>query len=229
MPPEVILLVLVALGLTVYRYYRRWNPARRSWWTRTSTDLEVMSDDASGIAAIAFDLFSRGRSRRIEGIYEGTWQGADVRLFDFVCAEETDDVTAMAGYGGGTEVRYACATTAIMASLPPLSVTREGVVTRAADAAAINDVAFELEEFNRAFEVRCADHRFANDFLDQRMMRFLLATDRAFSFETRGRWLLVFARADPRPESFAMLDALKGFRDHVPSVVGGLYGPSGSG
>jgi hypothetical protein len=72
--------------------------------------------------------------------------------------------------------------------------------------------------------VKCKDGKFANDFVDQRMMRWLLGTERGFSFEACGRWLLVFGKRRRPTELVPLLDTLKQFRDQVPTVVYDLYG-----
>lgn len=59
-------------------------------------------------------------------------------------------------------------------ALSPLVLGRENVFTRLADSIGLPDIELELADFNRAFSVKCKDRKFANDFLDQRMMRLLL-------------------------------------------------------
>ena len=62
-------------------------------------------------------------------------------------------------------------------SCPHLSIARENLFTRLADGIGLDDIAFELAEFNDAFTVKSRDRKFANDLVDQRMMRWLLATE----------------------------------------------------
>jgi len=93
----------------------------------------------------------------------------------------------------------------------------------------LDDLELELEEFNRAFDVKAKDRRFAVALVDQRMMRFLLGTDPAFAFEACGRWLLCSSKRRRPSELVPLLGTLKGFRDHVPRVVFDLYRPDASG
>ena len=60
------------------------------------------------------------------------------------------------------------------------------------------------------------------------MMHWLLETDRAFAFETCGRWLLIYSKRRRPAELVPLLGTLQGFRDQVPRVVFDLYGPSAS-
>ena len=91
-----------------------------------------------------------------------------------------------------------------------------------ADHLALDDIEFELEEFNRAFNVKGADGRSRPAFCDQKMMRWLLTT-RGCGFEIVGDRLLTFCRKvvwRPSPLLFA---TMCGLRDHVPPVVYSLY------
>jgi hypothetical protein len=119
--------------------------------------------------------------------------------------------------------------TEVEAGLSALTLNRENLFTRLADSLGLADMEFELDEFNRAFTVKCKDRKFANDFIDQRMMHWLLGTDRAFAFETCGPWLLVYSKRRKPTELTPLFGTLRQFRDGIPRVVYDLYGlrPSG--
>jgi len=68
------------------------------------------------------------------------------------------------------------------------------------------------------------DRKFANDFVDQRMMRWLLGTERAFEFEACGKWLLVHSKRRRLTELIPLIGTMRQFRDQVPRVVYDLYG-----
>jgi hypothetical protein len=93
-----------------------------------------------------------------------------------------------------------------------------------ADHLALHDVEFESEEFNRRFNVRGSDRRFANDLVDARMIQWLLTVDGAFEFEVAGRWILCFSKKRRPTELIPLLGTLQRFRDRVPRVVFELYG-----
>lgn len=65
---------------------------------------------------------------------------------------------------------------------------------------------------------------FVFDFVDQRMMRWLLGTDSGFAFEAVGRWLLVSSKRRRPTQLIPLLGTLRQFRDQVPRVVYDLYG-----
>lgn len=113
--------------------------------------------------------------------------------------------------------------TEVDAALSPISIARENVLTRIADAVGLDDITFEAQGFNDAFNVKAGDRRFANDLIDQRMMAWLLSTSSEFSFEACGRWLLCSSRRRRPTELIPLLGTLKGFHDQVPRVVYDLY------
>ncbi len=79
---------------------------------------------------------------------------------------------------------------------PALVIEPESFVTRVADAAA-PDIAFESEAFNRAFAVRGEDRRFANAFVDARMMEWLLSARTTMGVRDRGAVAPRLSRSRP--------------------------------
>jgi hypothetical protein len=67
-------------------------------------------------------------------------------------------------------------------------------VKRAFEAAGLPDLDFESDEFNRGWDVRCADHRFANLFLDAQMIDLVLDLGRDVGLETFGNYVLLTAK-----------------------------------
>lgn len=176
--------------------------------------------------ALPFSLLRSGDDRGAENLIHGTWNGLAVRVFDYwyeVESRNADGVTTTTTY------RFSCAVTDVEAAMPPLVVRRETTMTRLADSIGLPDVQLELEEFNRAFTVKSEDRKFANDFCDQRMMRWLMGTHRATSFEVCRGWLLVYAKRLAPRELIPLLETLRQFRERIPPVVYELYGPSTSG
>jgi len=222
-----IVLFVLAAGVAAYVSYALRRKRRQELAAVAGQlGLAYSQDDTSGALALPFALLRRGVGRGAENLLEGTWQDMAVREFDYWYYEESTDPQ---GRRSKTYYRFSCAVAEVEADLSPLSVARENVLTRLADSIGLDDIAFELEEFNRAFNVRSSDAKFANDLIDQRMMRWLLATDRAYAFETCGRWLLAYAKRRRPSELPPLLGALRGFRDTIPRVVHDLYGLPTSG
>jgi hypothetical protein len=102
-----------------------------------------------------------------------------------------------------------------------LTVVPERLVSRLRDAIGVPQINMELEEFNRAFQIRAGDARFASAFVDARMMRWLLERGPGVGFEVSGDRVMVFRRRataslDDVADSLALYDD---FVEHIPRVV----------
>lgn len=221
--PIVIVAVIAAVIGSLYLKKRR----REELAAMASRlGLAYSQDDSFGCQHLPFALLRRGDRRGVENVLHGSWQGFELREFDYWYEVETTDAQ---GNRTTSTSRFSCAVTGVEARMPPLLLTRENLFTRLADSLGLADIEFELDEFNRAFTVKCKDRKFANDFVDQRMMRWLLATHRAFGFEVSGTWLLAYSKRRRPRELMPLLGTLQQFRDGVPRVVYDLYGPRPSG
>jgi hypothetical protein len=177
-------------------------------------------EDTANCLALPFALFDKGDGRGTENLLVGTWSGLAVRGFDYWYYDESTDAN---GNRSRSYSRFSCAVTSVDAALGALSIARENVLTRLADSVGLDDVQFELEDFNRAFNVKSRDPRFANALVDQRMMRWLMTSPRDVAFETSGPWVLVWCHRVPPAEIPGLFETLKGFRDQIPRVVFDLY------
>jgi hypothetical protein len=221
-----VLAAAVALAAAWVSYYLKQKRRQELARMARQLGLEFSPQDVLGCLDLPFRLLTLGDGRGTENVMWGTWQGMPVREFDYWYYEESTDSQ---GHRSRTYHRYSCAVTEIEAACSPISISRENLLTRLADAIGLDDLELELEEFNRAFNVKAKDRRFAVALVDQRMMRFLLGTDPAFAFEACGRWLLCSSKRRRPTELVPLLGTLKGFRDHVPRVVFDLYRPDASG
>ena len=189
--------------------------------------LRYSEEDTSDALSLPFALFSAGDGRGTENLLDGTWEGIDLREFDYWYYTESTDAQ---GNRTRSYSRFSCAVTALDGvAFPHLSIARENLFTRLADGIGLDDIAFELAGFNEAFNVKSRDGKFANDLVDQRMMRWLLSIDGKYSYEVSGRWLLVAIRRVRPSELVSVLATLKAFRAQVPRVVYDLYGSSAAG
>lgn len=170
------------------------------------------------LEAMPFPLFSRGDKRRFRSELSGRWGGVELREFDLAVIETDSD-----GSGGGT-TWYSCAVTEIAAWSPPLTILAETLADRIGLHLGSTEVPLESEQFSRTFSVKCADARFATAFLDARMMAWLLAHGRGWTFEVSGRWALCYRKLLRPGELIPLLGTLRGFTDHIPRVVSELYG-----
>lgn len=183
--------------------------------------LQFSLGDPFGLLGLPLALFRKGDGRGLENVMWGTWQGIDVKELDYWYYEESSDSQ---GRRSKTYHRFSCAISETELACPHLSIDRENLLTRIADAVGLRDVEFELEEFNRAFNVKAKDRKFAFDLLDARMMRWLLGAGDDWAFEIVGRWVLCFCKRRGPFDLVPLLGTAKGFREQIPQVAYELYG-----
>ena len=221
-----VLAVAVAIGAVGWSFYAKRKRRDALVTMARQLGLAYSPEDTQGCIGLPFALLQRGDGRGTENVLSGVWQGAPVLEFDYWYYEESTDSK---GHTSRSTYRFSCVVTEVEAGLSALTLNRENLFTRLADSLGLADIEFELDEFNRAFTVKCKDRKFANDFIDQRMMHWLLGTDRAFAFETCGPWLLVYSKRRKPTELTPLFGTLRQFRDGIPLVVYDLYGPRPSG
>ena len=222
----IVLAVLVAIGVAVASWWFAKRRREELALAAKRLGLTYSHEDTSDALALPFALFRKGDGRGTENLLQGTWDGLALREFDYWYYDESTDSN---GNRTRSYSRFSCAVTSVDAAFPHLSLARENFLTRIADSIGLDDIDYELPEFNEAFNVKAGDRKFANDFVDQRMIRWLLRQDRAFGFEASGSWLLAYSRRRAPAELVPLLATLKGFREQVPRVVYDLYGSTGSG
>lgn len=180
--------------------------------------LSYTPEDAFELIDLPFELFTRGDGRGIENVLYGTWQGLPVHVFDYwYYVESSNGKTRSKTY-----YRFNCAVGPIDARTPHLSIAKENLLTRFADAIALDDLQFESEEFNRTFNVK-GDHEFGVAFCDPRMIRWLLAHGQDYVLEVNdGRMLAACRRIRPTA-LLRLMGTLGAWREQVPRVVFSLY------
>lgn len=148
----------------------------------------------------------------VENVVWGERAGREVRAFEYWRPAEDEPI------------RYSCAMVRIPEGWPSLLVRRKGPLDVARDAAGLRGQEFELETFNRLFEIRADDRRLASAVVDQRMMGWLLESDPVLGFQLQLGWLLVWMPRLPPQELERVLTMVEGFRERIPRAVWSLYG-----
>jgi hypothetical protein len=215
-----VLVIAAAGGIAYLAYWQK--KQRRLGFAHVARQLGLTytQDDPYGLVGAPFELFQKGDGRGVENVIAGTWQGIEVRAFDYWYYEESSDGQ---GHRSRTYYRFDCAVFPVSAICPHLMIGNETFFTRLAGALSFHDIEFENEEFNRAFNVKCEDRKFANDVVDSRMIDWLIANGDGAKFEVTGSGALVaIDRCDPN-ELVGLLGLARDFVDHVPKVVFSLY------
>jgi hypothetical protein len=161
-------------------------------------------------------FFDRGHSRKVGNVMYGrTADGHDRRAFDYQFTT---------GSGKNRRVHaFSCGLISTGATWPRLTLGPERFFERVTDVINGSDLRFDSEEFNRVWEVRSSDPRFASAMIDPEMMLFLLEKAPGARIEVHGPWILFAGdRCDPErlPQMIASADA---FREGVPPGVWSLY------
>jgi hypothetical protein len=217
----VIFLVIAALAGIAYLAYRQRKQRRLGFaMVAKQLGLTYTPEDPYGLLSYPFALFERGDGRGVENVIGGSWEGMDVRLFDYWYYEESTDGQ---GHTSRSYYRFDCALLPVGAVCPHLLIGHETLFTRLAGALSFHDIEFENENFNRTFNVKCEDRKFANDVVDSRMIDWLMANGQDLKLEvTGGGALVAIDRCRPQ-ELVPLLQRARGFVDHVPKVVFSLY------
>lgn len=214
--------IAVAIGLAIWgAWYFKKKRREELALVAKQLGLTYSQEDTFGMLSLPFDLLRRGDGRGTENVLWGTWQGLGISEFDYWFYDETTDSE---GHRSRSYSHFSCAVTQVPLAGNHLTVSKENVFTRLADHMGFRDIEFELEEFNRSFQVKSEDRRFANDVIDQRMMQWLMNNAEGFSFEYDLGYVLCFSRRRRPAELVPLLGTLKGFHDQIPNVVYSLYG-----
>jgi hypothetical protein len=218
--PILVLAGLVAAGIVYAGYLAK--KRRREAFALMSVQLglQYSAADPFGIVSEPFALFAKGDGRGVENVMWGAWRGVDLRAFDYWYYEESSDSK---GNRSKHYYRFDCVIVPIDAACVRLTITHENLLTRLADALSFHDIQFESEAFNKAYDVKSADKKFANDMIDARMIDWLVKSGAGYSFEIVGEEVICYCQKLKPVAFLPLLGTAKAFLDHVPNVVHSLY------
>lgn len=219
-----VLIVVAAIALAILFAYiaHRARQRRIEAWRRAAAQLgfQYSHEDPIGVDDHPFELFGRGDGRGCENVAWGPHHGTKTVAFEYWYYEESYNSATRTT--SRTYHRFTCAIAELGATFPNTSLGPESFLSRIADHIGFRDIEFESEEFNRRWQVRSTDKRFASYLVDPRMIEWLMANE-GWDFELSGRYvLLASGRLDPQ-EVPGFLEVLREFREHIPRVVMDVY------
>lgn len=173
---------------------------------------EALSED--------FRLFGRGDGGRVRNVLQGEWKGVSVRAMDY---DYFETKTTWGFYRVKEWRPFSVAVLDLGASIPLVIAERNGAAGLASDYMGFHDVQLNSDEFNRFFHVTTDDREFAYQFFDLGMLRWLLNQRDLLEAEVQGRRALVALPPLEPPEVGRLLDAVVGFRSHIPRLVRRKY------
>ena len=215
------LVVLVAIGGIFLSYYLK--KKRREEMQRFALQhgLAFSAEDTTSILGWPFSLFSKGDGRGVENVASGRWKGEHpVTAFDYWYYTESTDSK---GHTSRSYRRFSCATIDVPAAFPHLEIAREGVFSRLADRLGMEDIEFESPEFNRRYNVKAGERRFAFELLDARMLRWLVDFDQGLAFEVAGNKVLAYRKRHGASGMMPLIETLRMFRERIPRVAWNLH------
>ena len=212
---------IVIVGLLIYVGWQR-AKKRREEFFRLSVrlGLQYAIKDPFDTPSLPFDLFGHGQRRTAENVLWGDVAGMTVRLFDYSYVIQHHNPN---GPDTTSTHRFSCALAGLDAMCPHLAIDHESFMSRLASHVGIHDIEFESEEFNRAFKIASEDRRFAFAFIDATMMTWLMDEGGVARYEVIGPLALCYVDSVGPAEYENLLEVLRRFRAHVPTVVSSLY------
>jgi hypothetical protein len=215
-----LVFALVAGGVVYYQHQRKLERQRQLRALAFNQGLDFSIEDPFDTLGEPFSLLQKGDGRGVENVLWGFWHELEIRVFDYWYYEESSDSQ---GHRSKSYSRFDCVITLVDASCPQLQISEENLFSRLADALTFHDIEFESEEFNRRFNVKAHDERFATAFCDARMMDWLLAHGEGYAFEIVGDRLLCWCKRVAPAEMVHLLGTATTFRAQIPAVVSSLY------
>ena len=162
------------------------------------------------------DHLAQGENRYAFNILSGSYRRNEVLVFDFHYETYSTDSK------GNHQTHHHYFSFFILLlprSFPELRITKEGLLSKIAQAFGYADIDFESAEFSRAFCVRSKDKRFAYDVCNAQMMGYLLA-NRDLSIEIeRDALALAFDSRLSAEEIEANLQRLLEVRSRLPEYL----------
>jgi len=120
------------------------------------------------------DRLAQGSNRYAYNVLSGAYQGHNVMVFDYHYETHSTDSK---GNRQTHHHQFSFFILQLERMFPELTITREGVFSKIAQAFGYDDIDFESHEFSRKFCVRSKDKKFAYDVCNARMIEYLLAND----------------------------------------------------
>lgn len=159
---------------------------------------------------------AQGSNRYAFNVLSGNYHGHEVLAFDYHYETHTTDSK------GNRQTHHHYFSFFILVlprSFPELTLAREGVFSKIAQALGYADIDFESAEFSRTFCVRSKDKRFAYDVCHAQMMEYLLA-NRDLTLEIEDRALaLAFGSRLSAEDIERNLRRLLEIRAHLPEYL----------
>ena len=201
----------------------------------SASGLQYGDDPRGKIAALtSADFQLPGRRCSYSNVLSGRWRDLPVSEADFLITTDMMNVPhhVHGPYGGATYMThnmkvsfFSVVVADLPVALPNLVIRKKKPLTRLGDRLRLrHDIHFGSAEFNQTFQAMTADTTIAAKLIDDSMIEWLLSTHALFTFNLRGRNLLVWCDRLPVNYVAVLLDTAKDFTDHIPRQILAQYG-----
>ncbi|WP_051704213.1 hypothetical protein [Glycomyces sp. NRRL B-16210] len=217
--PLACCVALVGGTVLLVLYTRRARNARiaqcAAWAARHG--FQYWPDDPTALGISGHNPFDLGHSRRAYDVLRGRYRDAHLHCFQYVFVT-----------GGGrsrTTHTYQVYAISLPKSRPYLDIRHENALSRRFE----KDLDFENQAFNDEYRIESDSPRFAYDVIHPRTMEWMLADQRARSYQWRfeGSWLMTFRTGGhDLDQVFHYADFLHAVLGQVPAHVWSDPNPS---
>lgn len=186
------------------------------FWDRVMTGTFGMSPTAHFLQHFqGFSPFGTGDSPRVKNLIVGRKGDRDWYLFDYSYQTTSSDGKTTTT----TTHPYGIVATRVPLAFPKLSLTQETVFHRIGTKLGLQELTFELEEFNRRYFITCDDPRAGHDFLHPRAIDYLMHQP-VRHWQMSGVYVVVCKSGYYAPmETDRVMQEVEGFLDLVPDYV----------
>jgi hypothetical protein len=168
-------------------------------------------------ATLPFELFGRGSDRTVENVIGAKVGERILTMFDYSYSQQGYNPTTSSSTEQSFD--FSCALIDVPASIPFVSVTREGFFSKIARAVGAEDVEVGDPSFDRVFKVKASDPGVARELLHPQMQAWLLSLDDRWNFEVAAGWLLCYSKQLPVEELAALHEVAWGFNSAIPRAL----------
>lgn len=191
------------------------NPPTKGFFSYIQQALSISENTRFLQRFEGFSPFGLGSSPRLQNLICGNRDGIDWYLFDY--SYQTQSGT---GENQSTTTHsYGIVAARVPLSLPRLTLTPENMFHRIGSKLGVQDLTFELEEFNRRYFIQSQDPKRAHDLLHPKAIEYLMGKP-VRHWQMAGTYVLISQSGTLRPQQFhEMLSEMEGFLQLVPDYV----------
>ncbi|MEN8253880.1 MAG: hypothetical protein ABFR33_00270 [Verrucomicrobiota bacterium] len=162
------------------------------------------------------DKLRQGSNRYAQNIITGDFRGHGITTFDYHYETHSTDSK---GHRRTHHHHFSFFILTLKRRFPELTIAKEGLFSKIAQAVGFDDIDFESHEFSKKFVVRSKDKKFAYDFCNAQMIDYLLGHSDINIEVDQNSLALAFNRRLKTEEIEAHLNQLLKIRSLMPDYL----------